>query len=189
MVPNKYILKNPKKYEYCTDCRKYKICEICEIEFKHKQNRTCSAICAKKLKELSLIKSCGASHNFSRKSISRKKWEQKLLEEEGITNVFQREEVKNKSKKTLKKLYGVTHISKNDKIKERKKNKLEERIRKNPDYYKEIWMEVHNRLVNEIGYDPRLHVLGKASKESLKVFNVIMKYCLNNKIDQDDIYL
>lgn len=49
----------------------------------------------------------GFRHNFCKQSPSRKKWEQRLLEEEGITNVFQREEVKKKSAETLIKKYGV----------------------------------------------------------------------------------
>jgi hypothetical protein len=51
----------------------------------------------------------GYAHNFEKDSSSRKKWEKRLLEEEGIENVFQREDVKEKTKKTLIKRYGKTH--------------------------------------------------------------------------------
>ena len=50
----------------------------------------------------------GSNHNFNKNHPSRIKWESKLFEKEGITNVFQREEVKRKSRDTLIKKYGVT---------------------------------------------------------------------------------
>lgn len=189
MISKKYIDKDPDRYKYCTDCRKYKKCEYCDKEFKHKQNRTCSINCANKLKELSFLKSCGAVHNFCKNSTSRKQWENNFLINEGIINVFQREEVKEKTKKTLKEKYGVEHISKSDDIKKRKKKKLKERIKKYPNYYKKIWIDVHKNLINELGYDPRLHVLGKASKSSLKVFNDVIEWCLEQNIKYDDIYI
>ncbi len=48
----------------------------------------------------------GTPHNFSKECISRKKWEKRLFDEEGITNVFQRESVKQKIKNTLLERYG-----------------------------------------------------------------------------------
>ena len=54
-----------------------------------------------------LLKRTGYPHNLCKNSPSRKKWERRLLREEGITNVFQRESVKRKSVKTLIKKYGV----------------------------------------------------------------------------------
>jgi very-short-patch-repair endonuclease len=189
MISIKYLDKHPDRYEYCTNCRKYKNCEYCGKEFKHKQNRTCSMECANKLKELSFLQSCGATHNFNKNSKSRSQWESKLLINEGIVNVFQRKEVKEKSKKTIKEKYGVDHISRSDEIKKIKKDKIKYKIKKDPTYYKRIWMDVHKSLVNELGYDPRLHVLGKASKSSLKVFNEVIRWCLDNNIDYDDIYI
>lgn len=53
------------------------------------------------------IERYGSEHNFCKNHPSRKQWEQKLFEEEGITNVWQREEVKQKIKNTLFKKYGV----------------------------------------------------------------------------------
>lgn len=188
-ISKKYIEKNPDRYDYCTDCRKYRKCEYCYKEFKHKQNRTCSMKCASKLKELSWLESCGATHNFSKKSSSRKEWENRLLENEGIINVFQRENVKQKSKKSINIKYGVDHISKNEDIKNRKKEKIKNKLKNNPNFYKEIWMEVHKNLVGELGYDPRLHVFGKASKASLRVFNEVIKWCLENGIENNDIYI
>lgn len=189
MISKKYIDKNPSKYEYCCDCRKYRKCEYCAKEFKHKQNRTCSVECARKLKELSFLQSCGEIHNFSKKSSSRKEWENRLLEREGIANVFQREDVKEKIKKTLNKKYGVDHISKVEYVKKSKNEKVKQKLKYDPHFYKRIWLEVHNNLIKELGYDPRLHVFGKASKASLRVFNEVIKWCLENGIDNDDIYI
>ena len=57
------------------------------------------------------LKRYGCPHNFCKESESRKKWEQRLLEEEGITNVFQRKDVQEKSEQTSLKKYGVKHPS------------------------------------------------------------------------------
>ena len=51
------------------------------------------------------LKHFGCEHNFCKNSESRKEWEQRLLDTEGIANVFQRESVKHKSKETLLKNY------------------------------------------------------------------------------------
>lgn len=48
----------------------------------------------------------GCKHNFNKNCESRKAWEKRLFEEEGITNVFQRESVKAKSLSTLLEKYG-----------------------------------------------------------------------------------
>lgn len=48
----------------------------------------------------------GYSHNFCKNHPSRIKWENNLLESEGITNVFQRQEVKDKSLETIIAKYG-----------------------------------------------------------------------------------
>lgn len=107
---------------YCSVCRKYhKNCEICGKEI-FVQARTCSRKCAYELRKKSWEKSCGAPHNFSKHSLSRKKWEEKLLEEEGITNVFQRESVKNKCKDSIMKRFGVDHPSKSNEIKSKKES-------------------------------------------------------------------
>ena len=188
-ISKKRIDKNPKLYNKCKDCRKIKNCEFCNKEFKHYQNRTCSKLCANKLKEISYIKSCGKPHNFYKNSISRNNWENKLLEKEGIVNVFQRESVKEKSRKTLMEKYGVSHISKNEKIKAQKIQKIKKLKREHPNHFKEKWMEVHYKLVKERGYDPRLHVFGKASKQSLLVFEELIEWCLDNGISYDEIYL
>lgn len=53
-----------------------------------------------------MLKNWGVEHNFLKNCESRKKWERRLLETEGIINVFQREEVKEKIKKTVKNRYS-----------------------------------------------------------------------------------
>jgi hypothetical protein len=49
----------------------------------------------------------GSDHNFNKEHPSRVAWQQKLLENEGITNVFQREEVKLKAKHTFLQKYNI----------------------------------------------------------------------------------
>lgn len=68
--------------------------------------------CKKKYKE-TMLKNWGVEHNFNKNSKSRQEWEQRLFENEGITNVFQREDVKQKIKKTLKHKYTDEEIYQN----------------------------------------------------------------------------
>ena len=188
-VPKKYLLKNLEKYNYCVYCRKYRNCKNCELEFHHKQNQTCSEKCTQELKEKSFMISCGTKHNFYRESVSRIKWERNLIENEGIVNVFQREDVKEKIKKTVFEKYGVYCILKSDVIKEKIKETLKKTIELNPNLYKENWHIAHKKFIKEIGYDPRLHLFGKASIESLNIFNPLIDWCLENNILEDDIYI
>ena len=188
-ISKKYIEKDVEKYKLCSNCRKYKVCKNCGLEYHHKQNQTCSSKCAQELKEKSLLLSCGTKHNFCRDSKSRIIWENKLLEENGITNVFQREDVKDKIKKTIIEKYGVDSISKSEIIKGKKRETLKKTLELNPKLLIEKWHIKHKKFVSEIGYDPRLHLFGKASKESLKVFKPLIEWCLNIGIKYDDIYI
>lgn len=54
-----------------------------------------------------MIERYGHAHNFSKDHPSRKEWEKRLVEEEGIVNVFQRGSVKKKSAQTVLQKYGV----------------------------------------------------------------------------------
>lgn len=63
----------------------------------------------KKIEETNL-KNSGCRHNFCKNSPYRRKWEEKMFEEEGIINVFQRKEVKEKIRDTLLKKYGKEGI-------------------------------------------------------------------------------
>ena len=188
-ISDKYINKNPELYQNCSYCRKYKNCKNCNKEFHHKQNQTCSKKCSKELKERSWIESCGYPHNFFKESKSRKKWENKLLEEEGIVNVFQRESVKNKSIKTVLSKYGVDNVSKNSEIKSKKRKTLRKTIKNQPELFKDNWHRIHKNFIKELGYDPRLHIFGKSSKESLEVFLPLLEWCKSIGIENEDIYL
>jgi hypothetical protein len=118
---NKKNINNPN-FLFCSICRKHhKNCEICGNEI-FVQARTCSKECAYELRKLSWNMSCGSNHNFSKNSKSRKIWEKRLKEEEGIANVFQRESVKEKSKETWIKNHGVDNPSKSSEIHEKKVN-------------------------------------------------------------------
>ena len=66
-------------------------------------------ILCKDKRENTNMQKYGYKHNFEKESSSRIKWEKKLIEEEGIVNVFQREEVKEKARKTIFENYGVNH--------------------------------------------------------------------------------
>lgn len=100
---------NCELHKKCKKCRDYeKICEICKKPHNN-QALTCGKKCAYELRKKSWSESCGTPHNFSKNSISRKKWEKILFENSGITNVFQLDSVKKKSKETLIKKYGVSH--------------------------------------------------------------------------------
>ena len=189
MVSKDYINKYPEKYEYCSYCRKYKFCKNCGKEFHHKQNESCSIKCANELKEKSYLISCGAKHNFYKESSSRKDWEKEILEKEGITNIFQRNDVKDKIKKVILKKYGYYNVSKSNIIKVKKKDTLLKTIKNNPSFYKNNWWKNHNIFMEELGYDPRLHIFGKASQESLLVFKKLIKWCINEGINDNDIYI
>jgi len=102
---------NPEIHKKCKKCRLYeKKCVVCK-KVHNNQGLTCSNECAYELKKKSWLKSCGTEHNFSKKSLSRMKWENELKENFGVINVFQREDVKSKIKETLIKKYNVEHPS------------------------------------------------------------------------------
>lgn len=61
----------------------------------------------KEIRKKTSLERYGFPHNFSRGCPSRVAWENRLIEEEGIVNVFQREDVKEKSKTTFIQKYGV----------------------------------------------------------------------------------
>lgn len=102
---------DPEIHKKCKECRLYeKECLICK-KFHNNQGITCSDKCAYELKKESWLKSCGTEHNFSKNSSSRIKWENELKENFGVINVFQKEEVKLKIKKSLMIKYNVEHPS------------------------------------------------------------------------------
>lgn len=70
----------------------------------------CNTPKKKELYEKTMMEHFGTKHNFDKNCSSRKKWEKRLFEEEGITNVFQRKEVIDKIKKTMKTKYTDEEI-------------------------------------------------------------------------------
>ena len=66
---------------------------------------------SKEKREKTNLELYGSRHNFCKDHPSRKEWEERLLKEEGITNVFQRESVKQKSMETMLFKYGVEHAA------------------------------------------------------------------------------
>lgn len=188
-VSKRFLKNNKDKYNYCSDCRKIKKCKSCENEFKHHQNQTCSKECAEYLKKISLIVSCGTTHNFNRNSTSREKWQKRIKEEEGIINVFQRDSVKKKIKETNIKKWGFENPSQNEEIKNKKLETFRETLFNNPGLLKKNWRAIHDRFMSEIGYDPRLHAIGKASKESLIIFKPLIDWCIEEGIEYSDIYI
>jgi hypothetical protein len=189
-ISNEYIKKDPTKYfSFCTECRKIKPCKNCGIPFKHHQNQTCSVKCANELKEKTYMLTQGTRHNFCKNSKSRQAFEEKMFSDHGVKNVFQRADVKQKISSTIISRYGVDNISKYEKIKDKKRETLSMTIQNRPNCFKETWWNNHYRLVKELGYDPRLSILGKASLESLKVFEPIIEYCKSLNIEDTDIYI
>lgn len=194
-ISKKNIEKDPFKYlQTCSECRKIQVCKYCKKEFKNNTGAvSCSKECAQKLKEITHLKNYGAKHNFSKNSKSRQEWEKRLLTEEGITNVFQRNIVKEKIKQTIQDKYGVDNISKNELIKKKKKKTLKNTLEKNPNLLKDNWLKVHNNFMKTLGYDPRLKGntgFCQASNESLKVFLPLIDWLLNNNIcSEEDIHL
>lgn len=84
--------------------------------------------------ESTMMEHWGTKHNFDKNCESRKKWEKRLFDEEGITNVFQRKEVIEKIKNTLHERYTNDEIYNNyvkgstleywvEKLRRRRRNK------------------------------------------------------------------
>lgn len=77
-----------------------------KFDIKRRSAKESKILCKDKYEQTNL-KKYGHKHNFCKTHPSREKWELRLLEQEGITNVFQREDVKKKSVETLMKKYGT----------------------------------------------------------------------------------
>lgn len=87
----------------------------------------------------------GFHHNFCKGSPSRAAWEQRLLNEEGISNVFQRKDVKDKSKATMLAKYGQPHPMQVPKIARKVLgHKFSKPHKKINDLLKEIGLEFQN---------------------------------------------
>ena len=75
------------------------------IPLRNIKEATKTSTCRNKYKQ-TCLEHFGTEHNFSKNCPSRKQRENRLLETEGITNVFQRQTVKDKIKKTLYTNFG-----------------------------------------------------------------------------------
>lgn len=82
----------------------YRICD--ELNIDHSIFQSSLNPIVKERYKTTCIEHFGEPHNFCKNSKSRKKWEERLLKEEGITNVFQRQSVKDKIKKSLIENFG-----------------------------------------------------------------------------------
>lgn len=83
----------------------------------------------------------GSPHNFCKDHPSRQKWEQRLLEKEGITNVFQRKDVIDKIQKTIAERYP------------------DEDPRYRPVRGRRVYSKLHKKIVEiliKLGYEPRI---------------------------------
>lgn len=98
------ILRFISKYPMWKKSRYYQLFKDLNIKWSVKHAKNHPEV--KKRTENTNLNKYGEKHNFSKNHPSRKKWEERLLKEEGITNVFQRESVKNKSIDTILKKYG-----------------------------------------------------------------------------------
>lgn len=90
----------------------YKLFKEDNIETSIKKANNSEAV--KKLREETNLERYGSRHNFCKDHPSRKQWEERLLTEEGITNVFQRESVKRKAKETMLEKYGVEYAAQSE---------------------------------------------------------------------------
>lgn len=135
-----------------------------EVSFKN------SAKKCKAKREKTNLEKYGTHHNFCRGSESRKKWEEKLFKEEGISNVFQRKEVKEKIRNTMiekykkespqkihtcrgKNIYSKIHRSVVEILQKNNiKCSIEYKISKNNGYYSyDIVIDETNKLIEVYG--------------------------------------
>lgn len=128
--------------------------------------------------ESTMMEHFGCKHNFDKECESRKKWEKRLLETEGITNVFQRKDVIEKIKKTLREKYTEEEIYQNyakgstlqywiDKLGEEEGTKEYKRIcyqkgnSNRLSYYKEIYGDKEGEII----FKNRIHnIISKNAK-------------------------
>ncbi len=108
------------------------------------------------------LKKHGAPHNFSKEHPARKAFEERLLFEEGITNVFQRLDVKQKCYDTLMKKYGV------------------ERIAHKPRLGRKSYTKQHRRvmeLLDAMGAEPLKELRLPFKEQSYRSYDVYVKSC------------
>lgn len=155
--------------------------------------------CREKYKE-TCLKNFGVEHNFSKDCSSRKAWEKRLYEEEGIVNVFQRESVKKKIRETMLEKYGEEGVFEN----RRKGNFIEYYIEKygeekGREYFE--WVMKRKREANEMEYfketygdeweekwENHLQKMRKACKNNNGLNNKCEKILIENNIKYEKEY-
>jgi hypothetical protein len=110
-------IKNPKQ-RFNNKCLK---CENEYVAFR----KCCSKECSTLLKRERTLVTTGSEHNLSNNSKSRKNMEKKLMSLYGVTNVFQREDVKDKLKLKWKEIYGFINPSQAESVKIKKRETAE----------------------------------------------------------------
>lgn len=99
-------------------------CFMCGNEYKAFR-MCCSKECSINMKKQTTFKTTGAEHNLSKGSKSRSNMEENLLKLYGVSNVYQRGDVKEKLKHTWYLKYGYDNPSKSEKIKSKKRREAE----------------------------------------------------------------
>jgi hypothetical protein len=95
-------------------------CLVCASSFQGFR-KCCSDECSLELKKMTTVQTTGCEHNLAGNSKSRKNMESRLIENYGVSNVFQRNDVKLKLKKTWNEKYGVDNPTMNHEIKNKVK--------------------------------------------------------------------
>lgn len=99
------VLAFQEKYPFWTSfSHYYRLFKELGVEVSSKHAANSSVVIAKRRK--SSLDKYGFEHNFCSGHPSRLRWEKELFENEGITNVFQREDVKRKISSSIVNKYG-----------------------------------------------------------------------------------
>ena len=99
-------------------------CFICGVEY-NSFRMCCSKECSSIMKKQTTFKTTGAEHNLSSGSKSRSNMEENLIQLYGVSNVYQRHDVKEKLKNTWYLKYGYDNPSKSENVKEKKRKEAE----------------------------------------------------------------
>ena len=99
-------------------------CFVCGNEYKAFR-MCCSKECSLIMKKQTTFKTTGSEHNLSRMSKSRSNMEENLIQLHGVSNVYQRDDVKEKLKNTWYLKYGHDNPSKSENIKAKKRKEAE----------------------------------------------------------------
>ncbi len=149
------------------------------------------------------IERYGEPHNFCKNHPSRKKWEKRLLEEEGITNVFQRESVISQIKETMINKYGEEGVYYNrvkgstleywiDKLGEEEgiKKFNEINYNKGKTGRKEYWIDKYGEEEGIKKWYNRIYKFNKTSLKAKSSLNILFENILkDNNIEYQDEFV